>query len=275
MHMQQNTITFKDLSAPNYFGPVVLAAKPGVLGTQCLRSRAQAAKIKCSARKKARQATRCQIKIRGERKLFGQNRSGCASLYLSPFCLLHTFFSFASNLSPFASITHSGTLVSLLYLLLAFCPIQLDILVRMRFFVTIAAFGLVAFASAQSTTEQSSAVIASSTSASAPASTSVAAETKCLNACAASDICCQAKCVGVPCPSQSQANATTECAAQCPQGNGTKDDTSSYAACQSSCISSLFLSTSTGAGGAAATATGSGSAGSTTAAGTGIGKFLK
>ncbi len=66
------------------------------------------------------------------------------------------------------------------------------------------------------------------------------------------DVCCQAKCVGVPCPSPSQANATTTCEAQCPQGNGTAADTDSYAKCQASCVSSYFLSAST-----TATATGS------------------
>jgi hypothetical protein len=77
------------------------------------------------------------------------------------------------------------------------------------------------------------------------------------------DICCQASCVKVPCPNQAQANATTECAAKCPQGNGTAGDTAQYASCQSSCISSYFLTVntaSTSSSGSAAT----NSAGSTT-----------
>jgi hypothetical protein len=77
------------------------------------------------------------------------------------------------------------------------------------------------------------------------------------------DICCRASCAKVPCPNTSQVNATTECAAQCPQGNGTAGDTAQYASCQSSCISSYFLTVgaaSTSSSGSAAT----NSAGSTT-----------
>jgi hypothetical protein len=83
---------------------------------------------------------------------------------------------------------------------------------------------------------------------------------------AKSDICCQASCAKVPCPNQSQVNATTECAAKCPQGNGTAGDTAQYASCQSSCISSYFLTASgasTSSSGSAAT----NSAGSTTGSG--------
>jgi hypothetical protein len=81
--------------------------------------------------------------------------------------------------------------------------------------------------------------------------------------------------VGVPCPSDLQANRTTECAANCVQGNGTEEETASYAACQSSCISSLFFPLSTTAGAAGATGTGAGGSEATTtgADGTGIGKF--
>lgn len=61
----------------------------------------------------------------------------------------------------------------------------------------------------------------------------------------------------MPCPSQYQANATTECAAKCPQGNGTQSETEQYASCQASCVSSYFLST--GTAGPSATAS-SGSA---------------
>ncbi|RMZ79659.1 hypothetical protein DV738_g3154, partial [Chaetothyriales sp. CBS 135597] len=114
----------------------------------------------------------------------------------------------------------------------------------MRFFAAIAAFGLVALSSAQTVTDSSSEVAASSTEASAPASTSLTATEKCLAACSATDICCQAACVNVPCPNESQVNATTACAAECPQGDGSPEDTSSYAACQASCVTSLFFSSS-------------------------------
>jgi hypothetical protein len=76
------------------------------------------------------------------------------------------------------------------------------------------------------------------------------------------DVCCQAKCVGVPCPSQSQVNATTECAAKCPQGNGTAAETDQYAQCQASCISSYFLTNSATAA-PTASQTGSNTASST------------
>jgi hypothetical protein len=86
------------------------------------------------------------------------------------------------------------------------------------------------------------------------------------------DICCLAACVKVPCPNQAQVNATTECAGKCPQGNGTEGETAQYAACQSSCISSYFLTavpSSTAASGSAATnsAATTGSAGTATASG--------
>ncbi|RMZ90830.1 hypothetical protein DV736_g1925, partial [Chaetothyriales sp. CBS 134916] len=134
----------------------------------------------------------------------------------------------------------------------------------MHFFTTLATFGLVALVSSQSVTDSSTSTPASNTESSAPASTSLSAEQKCIQACGTSDICCQAACVNVPCPSQLQANQTTECAAQCPQGNGSPDETSSYAACQASCISSLFFPSS-GATGAAATGT-AGSSGSAASA---------
>lgn len=90
-----------------------------------------------------------------------------------------------------------------------------------------------------------------------------------------SDICCQAACVGVPCPNDLQANQTTDCAAQCVQGNGTEEETAAYAACQSSCISSLFFPLSATAGGSAATGTGASASDATaTATETGIGKYL-
>lgn len=37
------------------------------------------------------------------------------------------------------------------------------------------------------------------------------------------------------------ANETTACAAACPQGDGTADETAAYARCQQACFSSLFF----------------------------------
>lgn len=118
----------------------------------------------------------------------------------------------------------------------------------MRFFTAIAAFGLVALATAQNaTTTHTSAELSSAAAtsvASATATASLSPQVRCLQSCGSADVCCQAKCVGVPCPSQSQVNATTECAAACPQGNGTQAETDQYASCQASCISSYFLTNS-------------------------------
>ncbi|OCT45671.1 hypothetical protein CLCR_01707 [Cladophialophora carrionii] len=114
----------------------------------------------------------------------------------------------------------------------------------MRFFTALATFGLLAFATAQNaTTTETSLSSAASTSA-ASSTASLSPQVICLQSCGSADVCCQAKCVGVPCPSQSQANATTDCAAQCPQGNGTASETEEYANCQASCISSYFLTSS-------------------------------
>ena len=80
--------------------------------------------------------------------------------------------------------------------------------------------------------------------------------------------------MNVPCPNDLQANQTTDCAAQCPQGDGSEEDTSSYASCQQSCITSLFFPLSATAGGAASTGTvvGSSEASATSASETGIGE---
>lgn len=98
-------------------------------------------------------------------------------------------------------------------------------------------------------------------------------QASCAINCARDDICCQAKCVGVPCPDQGMANKTTECAAACPQGNGSPADTAAYGQCQFSCISSYFFTPAgaatlpTGAATSAASTThGSATGGSTTGA---------
>ncbi|KAG9776769.1 hypothetical protein ABEF93_002334 [Exophiala dermatitidis] len=127
----------------------------------------------------------------------------------------------------------------------------------MRFFAALASFGLVALVAAQDATNTSS---SSTGVASASSSPTLTAQAKCLQKCNAADICCQAACVNVPCPNDAQANRTTECAAKCPQGNGTQSETEQYASCQASCVSSYFLSTGT----AAPTATGSSSSATAT-----------
>ncbi|KAK6958089.1 hypothetical protein Daesc_000882 [Daldinia eschscholtzii] len=83
----------------------------------------------------------------------------------------------------------------------------------------------------------------------------------CLNACDASDVNCQAKCIAVPSPDNQNVNQTTECVAECPQGNGTASDNQAYADCVNGCIAQYFY-TSTGL---PAATTGSGSSGTTKA----------
>jgi len=114
----------------------------------------------------------------------------------------------------------------------------------MRFFTALAAFGLVALATAQNaTTTARNATSLTSTSV-ASNTASLDPQVRCLQSCGSADVCCQAKCVGVPCPSQSQANATTSCIAKCPQGNGTASETEKYADCEAACVSSYYMSSS-------------------------------
>jgi len=101
----------------------------------------------------------------------------------------------------------------------------------MKFSAAFLAFGLVAAVAAQTSTE----------SAASPQPTS--AQQKCVTACK-SDVDCAAKCLGNPAPTKDMVNATTECMAACPQGNGTAPETAKYAACQTKCINDQFLSNS-------------------------------
>jgi len=152
----------------------------------------------------------------------------------------------------------------------------------MKFTTAVVATILAAAVSAQDTTETTTettvATVTSTTE--APAATySPTKEIKCQQEeCETDDVACIAECWGVPSPNTAMVIDTTKCASECPQGNGTKEETDSYAACQQSCISSLFLPTAptggaaggsgsnTEASGADATGTGSskGDASSTT-----------
>ncbi|KAL7798541.1 hypothetical protein V8C37DRAFT_368219 [Trichoderma ceciliae] len=118
----------------------------------------------------------------------------------------------------------------------------------------------------------------SATSATAPSAVSLdpaqQSQFDCLHACAAGDVNCQAHCIGVPSPDQSQVNATTQCAAKCPQGNGSAADTNTYKICIDKCINQNYFVTSegtpqpTGSGGKDNAASGTGTD-STAAAPTG------
>jgi hypothetical protein len=68
----------------------------------------------------------------------------------------------------------------------------------------------------------------------------------CIKACAAGDVNCQAHCIAVPSPNQSQVNATTQCVAKCPQGDGSPAQTNAYKVCIDGCINQHYFVTSEG-----------------------------
>ncbi|KAL1901679.1 hypothetical protein Cpir12675_000369 [Ceratocystis pirilliformis] len=100
----------------------------------------------------------------------------------------------------------------------------------MRF--TTALFAFVAAVSAQTGTATSDA---------APAETTLSsAQIECLKNCDDSDVNCRANCVMVPNPNDDQVNATTECVASCPQGNGTEAETQAYIDCSQDCVNKFY-----------------------------------
>ncbi|KIW07945.1 uncharacterized protein PV09_01848 [Verruconis gallopava] len=80
-------------------------------------------------------------------------------------------------------------------------------------------------------------------------STALTPQQSCLNACAPSDVTCQAICVGVPHPGDAQMNSTTQCVAQCDQGDGSAAASEAYAKCRDGCISSYIILSGTAAPG--------------------------
>merc|ERR1711939_1058185 len=146
------------------------------------------------------------------------------------------------------SFNRTGPLACLLPFALTVCTISpIHTSANMRFFTTVATFGLAALALAQDSTSESAA--SSATSASASSSASLTPEQRCLADCSETDICCQAACVNVPCPNEQAVNETSACA-------------------QASCISASFFPVSTGASGSN---TASGSEATTTGSETGVG----
>merc|ERR1711939_257813 len=91
------------------------------------------------------------------------------------------------------SFNRTGPLACLLPFALTVCTISpIHTSVNMRFFTTVATFGLAALALAQDSTSESAA--SSATSASASSSASLTPEQRCLADCSETDICCQAAC---------------------------------------------------------------------------------
>jgi hypothetical protein len=93
----------------------------------------------------------------------------------------------------------------------------------------------------------------------------------CIAACAPTDVNCQAGCVGVPHPGDAQMNATTNCVANCDQGDGSKAATDAYTACRNACISSYIVLSGTASPTplASGQSTSSGASAKTTASGSG------
>ncbi|KXJ88235.1 hypothetical protein Micbo1qcDRAFT_166877 [Microdochium bolleyi] len=131
----------------------------------------------------------------------------------------------------------------------------------MRFTSFLIAGAVAAVAHAQSTsgTVQQT---ATSTGSSAPAQSSVVSLiTQCLDKCDPADTKCRANCVAVPSPNDDSANATTQCAAKCNQGNGSAEQNVAWGECVAECIKNhYYASTGTpNATGAAGNGSGSGS----------------
>lgn len=136
----------------------------------------------------------------------------------------------------------------------------------MRFTAVLFAGAFAAFASAQSTT-----VSSSPSTTTDPVAASIVA---CINKCDEGDVDCTAHCVAVPNPNNSQVNATNDCVAACPQGNGTAADNLNYSNCVQGCIGKYYYSSAGGTPqttGGSGSGSGSGASGSasTTATGTG------
>lgn len=76
----------------------------------------------------------------------------------------------------------------------------------------------------------------------APQGTSSEVES-CISDCPDGDVGCVATCVGVPNPNEADANANTECAEQCDQGDGSPEDTEAYGLCLAQCADTFILTT--------------------------------
>ncbi|KAI2635029.1 hypothetical protein GGS21DRAFT_490238 [Xylaria nigripes] len=95
-----------------------------------------------------------------------------------------------------------------------------------------------------------------------PAQSSAASKIEqCLAACDESDTACRAHCIAVPSPDTQNVNATTNCVANCPQGNGTAAENKAYADCVDGCIAEFYF-TSTGTPNIATGAPGNGNSAS-------------
>jgi len=106
-----------------------------------------------------------------------------------------------------------------------------------------AVFGLSAFVAAvpQAASTTSAPAAPVNTAGLTPAQSTALA---CEKNCNAGDVYCIAQCQGLPVPDATAINATHNCIAACPQGDGTAADNAAYAACEQGCISSLYYTAS-------------------------------
>ncbi|KAI9883663.1 MAG: hypothetical protein M1823_004573 [Watsoniomyces obsoletus] len=114
--------------------------------------------------------------------------------------------------------------------------------------VTLLTSVLVASAYALAAPQESSPASSTMPSMSATTTAPLTPQQTCLARCNTGDVTCQAACGNVPSPNENAANQTTQCAANCKQGNGSPEDTDAYSRCVQSCISSLFFSSNSGVG---------------------------
>jgi len=124
----------------------------------------------------------------------------------------------------------------------------------MKFSAVIISLGFAALAAAQAA--NSTHAVASPTQ----TSSYTTAIASCLGKCKESDVTCRAQCLGSAAPNDGAADATNQCVAKCPKGDGSQAGTDQYAQCLNGCISKIFLSTS--AAPAAATSNGGSGSGS-------------
>lgn len=103
----------------------------------------------------------------------------------------------------------------------------------MKFSAVLFSAALIAGVAAQSTKTTTSEVPVNTNSSYGPE------VDKCLDTC--KDTNCAATCLGNPNPTEEQVIETTKCAAACPQGNGTEEETKAYGDCQRECTVKYFL----------------------------------
>lgn len=113
-------------------------------------------------------------------------------------------------------------------------------------FTTIILSGLVALASAQDASKTTVTAPTSVDPATAAQNSQQAAIIRCIEACKPGDVNCTSKCIAVPNPDEDAVNATNDCAAKCPQGNGSEAETKKFSDCVQGCIGKHYFTATAG-----------------------------